>query len=104
MNPSGHPVACSKAGSLSLYQNDLSLWPSHHRFALILALITGMAIAAVKTRSFQYTKTSLKNTTQHLLAGLLMGLGAVIASGGNDTQLLLALHALSPAGVVVIIS
>ncbi|NRB39213.1 MAG: YeeE/YedE family protein, partial [Pseudomonadales bacterium] len=43
-------------------------------------------------------------TTQHLLAGLLMGLGAVIASGGNDTQLLLALPALSPAGVVVIIS
>ncbi|NRB39207.1 MAG: hypothetical protein HRU20_12180 [Pseudomonadales bacterium] len=86
MNRNAHPAACSKAGSLNLYQNDLSLWPSHHRFALILALITGMAIAALRTRSFQYTKTSFRNTSQHLLAGLLMGLRAVIPSGGNDSQ------------------
>ena len=33
-----------------------------------------------------------------------MGVGAAIASGGNDSQLLLSLPSLSPAGVATVLS
>lgn len=89
--------------SLSLYQQDAKLWPKPQRFALMLALIMGMVIAALKTHSFQFSPVSVKVLGKHLLSGLLMGLGAVIAGGGNDSQLLLALPALSPAGFIAVL-
>ena len=38
-----------------------------------------------------------------IVAGTFMGIGASLALGGNDTQLLLALPALSPAGMVTVL-
>lgn len=39
---------------------------------------------------------------KHLLAGILMGVGAVMAQGGNDTQLLVSMPALSPHGFTAV--
>jgi hypothetical protein len=38
----------------------------------------------------------------HLLAGTLMGIGASLAMGGNDSQLLLALPTFSLAGILAV--
>lgn len=67
-------------------------------------LLAGKVLAAVKTGSFTLTFSGGLKYIRHLLAAMLMGVGAVTAGGGNDSQLLLALPALSVAGVTTIIS
>ncbi len=90
--------------SLALWLNDAGRWPSIERFILIAALVAGMVAAALRTRSFELEFASWGVFQRHLFAGILMGIGAAIASGGNDSQLLLALPALSPAGAATILS
>jgi len=84
------------------YGNDRE-WPSLERFILMFSLVLGMLVAAVFTRSFMFKWMTIKQLLRHLFAGILMGMGAVLASGGNDTQLLLALPVFSPAGLVAVI-
>lgn len=74
--------------------------PSTSRYAIFASLITGMAIAAWRTNRFKLALPNVKQNTLHLVAGVFMGLGASLAMGGNDSQLLLALPAFSPAGFV----
>ena len=71
---------------------------------LIAALICGMVTAALYTRSFKLELSSWQVYSKHLFAGILMGIGAVIAGGGNDSQLLLALPSFSPAGITTIVA
>ena len=61
-----------------------------------------MVTAAVWTRSFEFRLLSIRQAVRHLLAGILMGLGAVMAGGGNDTQLLVAMPIFSPAGFATV--
>ena len=102
--PRWTPSGLLKGISLSFWQHDASLWPSFERFMLMLSLVGGMWVAAVLGKSFVFTFMSFKQFIRHLLAGILMGMGALLASGGNDTQLLLALPAFSPAGFVSVIN
>lgn len=92
------PSALLKDISYSMWFGEPSQWPSLDRFILIGSLIVGMVLAAVKTQSFKLVIEGWQSVFKHLIAGILMGVGAAIANGGNDSQLLLALPALSPAG------
>jgi len=90
--------------SLSVWHKDPLFWPSVERFSLAAALIGGMLIAALWSHSFKIEGANWPVVFRHLFAGILMGVGAAVASGGNDSQLLLALPALSPAGGVTVLS
>lgn len=102
--PKWTPSGLLNGVSKSLWNSDSAQWPSIERFILIVALISGMVVAALQTRSFKLVFSSWRVYSRHLFAGILMGIGAVIASGGNDTQLLLALPSFSPAGITTIMS
>ncbi|QUM75071.1 YeeE/YedE family protein [Moritella sp. 24] len=97
------PSGLLKDISLFVWYGNERTWPSVERFLLIFSLILGMLIAAIVTRSFVFKWFTIRLVARHLLAGVLMGIGAVLASGGNDTQLLLALPAFSPAGLVAVV-
>ncbi|WP_064791371.1 YeeE/YedE thiosulfate transporter family protein [Shewanella woodyi] len=98
------PSALLKDISQSVWSEGKGLWPTTERFILIAALVTGMLVAALKARTFQLLPVNSSQCMKHLSAGVLMGVGAAIASGGNDTQLLLALPSFSPAGVSTVFS
>jgi uncharacterized membrane protein YedE/YeeE len=72
------------------------------RYALVLALLVGMSLGASRLKKLQLRMAATGPLLLHLLAGTLMGLGAALAMGGNDSQLLLALPAFSPAGFLTI--
>ncbi|MEH6452540.1 MAG: YeeE/YedE thiosulfate transporter family protein, partial [Psychromonas sp.] len=78
-------------------------WPSIERYLLFLGLILGMFISAWRRGKFVLRKSNPKDWLLHLSAGTLMGIGASIALGGNDTQLLLALPTFSPAGLIAVL-
>ena len=46
----------------------------------------------------------MTDVLRHSSAGVLMGIGAALAGGGNDSQLLLALPSLSFAGLATVLS
>ncbi|MEY8216123.1 MAG: YeeE/YedE thiosulfate transporter family protein [Colwellia sp.] len=74
-------------------------WPTLEQYLFFIALLLGMFLAAWRTNKFSFVSFNFKRWVEHLCAGTLMGLGASIAIGGNDSQLLLALPAFSPAGL-----
>ncbi|MGF1707207.1 YeeE/YedE thiosulfate transporter family protein [Enterovibrio baiacu] len=90
--------------SHSIWEKDATQWPSMERTLFLLALIGGMVVAALKTRSFKWKVKHLPRYGYHLFAGVLMGSGASIAGGGNDAQLMLSLPAFSPYGFVTVFS
>lgn len=102
--PKWTPSGLLKDLSLAIWHSDQARWPSVERFMLMAALIGGMALAALSHRTFSFVFSSWRVFIRHLVAGILMGVGAAIASGGNDSQLLLALPALSPAGCATVLS
>lgn len=77
-------------------------WPSNDRYLVLLALLAGMLIAAWITRCFTLQRIYLQRMVLHLTAGVAMGAGAAMAMGGNDTQLLLALPAVSPGAMLAV--
>ena len=102
--PKWTPSGLLKDVSLSIWAGEESLWPSIERFTLAAALVAGMISAALRSHSFHLQLTSVQTFLRHLVAGIAMGLGAAIAGGGNDSQLLIALPSLSPAGLVAVLS
>ncbi|WP_306169007.1 YeeE/YedE thiosulfate transporter family protein [Halomonas sp. MMSF_3323] len=77
-------------------------WPSLGRVLISVAILAGMLVAArAHFRPGEY-QGSLGRWMKHLLAGILMGIGASLALGGNDLQLLIALPAGSPGAVVAL--
>jgi hypothetical protein len=95
--PHWTPSGLLKDLSHAVWFGDASLWPSSQRFALIAALVTGMAVSALRSNTFSVKALSLNLALKHVAAGIMMGLGAALASGGNDSQLLLGLPSFSPA-------
>lgn len=89
--------------SLAFWDEDMSRWPSVDRSLPMLLLLTGMAVAAAKNRSFFLILTSVKTYGRYLFAGTLMGIGASLAGGGNDSQLLLALPSFSVTGFIIVL-
>ena len=102
--PKWTPSGLLKDLGLALWTGDQSGWPSVERFMLMAALLGGMVIAALSTRAFNLSLAGWRVLSRHLTAGVLMGVGAAVASGGNDSQLLLGLPAFSPAGLATVLS
>lgn len=86
--------------SAALRNEEKSEWPELERYLIIVALLGGMIVTAVWTKRIQLERLSAKIFLVHLLAGTLMGIGAALARGGNDSQLLLTFPVFSPAGVL----
>jgi len=86
--------------SHAIANSDNSLWPPKESYFLFLALLIGMFSAAWYTKRFEIIKSSWKEWSLHMMAGTSMGIGASLAPGGNDTQLLLALP---PARIVAVL-
>jgi len=103
IEPKWTPSALLKDMSYSYWLNDYSLWPDMSRYILISFLILGMLIAALRAKTFKLIIDKWQVCVKHLLAGICMGIGAALASGGNDSQLLLALPGLSLAGFVSVL-
>jgi hypothetical protein len=82
-------------------END-SIWPNVERYVLFVVLLLGMMFSAWKAKRFKIILPNLKHWSTHLLSGILMGIGASLCMGGNDSQLLLALPTFSIAGIVSI--
>jgi uncharacterized membrane protein YedE/YeeE len=102
--PHWTPSGLLKSMGLSVWNGHEAQWPRAERFYLFLCLVLGMLVAAVMTKSFQFKLAPLFRLVRHFMAGMLMGVGAVMAGGGNDSQLLVALPALSLAGLVATVS
>ncbi|TRX56683.1 YeeE/YedE thiosulfate transporter family protein [Thalassomonas sp. M1454] len=88
----------------ALIKNEQTSFPSIERYILFLSLISGMFIAAWRTKRFQYESVDIKGIAIHLSAGTFMRLGAAIALGGNDTQLLVFLPTMSLASILTMVS
>ncbi|PSW20191.1 hypothetical protein C9I98_09045 [Photobacterium sanctipauli] len=101
--PEWSPSQLLKDISATILHQQQSQWPSLQRFLIIAGLVFGMAAGAshrVKISEFQIKPRQL---ITHLSAGIIMGIGASLALGGNDSQLLLALPAISPAGAISVL-
>jgi len=97
--PKWPPSGLMHTLSNAIFSNN-STWPEIESYLLFLGLLVGMFLAAWKTKKFEFVKFSFSQSCSHTFAGTFMGLGASLALGGNDSQLLLALPALSPAGLL----
>ncbi len=102
--PHWTPSGLLKSMGTSLWHGKAEDWPSSERFILMISLLVGMVSAALFTGSFSLRLSSIRRLGKHLVAGVLMGFGAVMAGGGNDTQLLVAMPVLSLAGVFSVLS
>ncbi|WP_068546517.1 YeeE/YedE thiosulfate transporter family protein [Thalassotalea crassostreae] len=79
------------------------VWPSFERYLTFIALIFGMIFAAWRTKKFKLININYKSFLVHTVAGTLMGIGAALALGGNDSQLLISLPIFSPAGATSVL-
>jgi len=82
---------------------DETLWPPMESYFLFLSLLVGMFSAAWHAKKFEIIKSNWQQWLLHIMAGTFMGVGASLALGGNDSQLLLALPTFSPGGVVAVL-
>jgi uncharacterized membrane protein YedE/YeeE len=75
--------------------------PKAWQALMLLALLAGMTASAIQRRSFTVRTPTAVQATRHAAAGWLMGVGAALIPGGNDTLLLASLPTLSAqAGAV----
>lgn len=101
-DPNWTPSGLLHKISHALTSADKTLWPPMESYFIFLSLIAGMLAAAWRSKRFEIIKSNWKQWVLHLMAGTCMGLGASLALGGNDSQLLLALPTLSPGGITAI--
>jgi len=73
--------------------------PSLLRIGIVIALLVGMWIAAAVHHNARFRRPRLSSTMRFFVAGTLMGIGAGMALGGNDTQLLFGIPATSPGAL-----
>ncbi|GAM62958.1 hypothetical protein JCM19232_4635 [Vibrio ishigakensis] len=99
------PSSILKDASLSTWTDNGDVtFPALHRFILIALLALGMVAAAVITKTFSFDSPNVIEIGKHYLAGILMGFGAAMAGGGNDSQLLVALPSFSLSGLVAVVA
>lgn len=102
--PEWAPSQLLKDITAALIHGESSRWPSIQRYLIIASLVLGMALGAKKRLALSEFQLRPVQLGKHLIAGLIMGIGASLALGGNDSQLLIALPSFSPAGAVTIFS
>jgi uncharacterized membrane protein YedE/YeeE len=101
--PNWPPSGLLNQLSGALINESTSSWPSIEQISLFMLLLIGMFIAAWHNNKINVQLPNIRQWIIHLLAGILMGVGASLAQGGNDAQLLLALPAFSPGGLGAVI-
>lgn len=89
--------------SRAIIDKDDAYWPDLTRYLLFISLLMGMCFYALKSKQFLWVFPRIKYWFVHFLAGNLMGIGASMAMGGNDSQLLLALPTFSLAGLITVV-
>ncbi len=96
--PAWSPSDFVRDAGLNLMGGD-SPAPSILRAMLLVAMLVGMGVGAWRFDRFHWRLPEVGDVSKYLGSGVLMGVGSALALGGNDYQLLLALPALSMAGV-----
>jgi hypothetical protein len=72
---------------------------------LVVAMLVGMASSAWQRRSLQLRYPSrLREWFRHVTGGILMGLGAAMVPGGNDTLLLGGLPTMTGSALLTYLS
>jgi hypothetical protein len=87
-----------------LKQEVQSLWhlneqPGTINLLFFLALLGGMILSAWQRGSLRLRWRRIQAWPRHLMGGILMGAGAVLIPGGNDTLILKSLPGLSPHAI-----
>lgn len=101
-DPKWSPSGFLQKISHALASGDIDLGPSTEDYFLFLSLLIGMLAAAWYTKKFEIIKSTWQEWLLHVVSGVLMGIGASLALGGNNAQLLLALPSLSPGGALAV--
>lgn len=70
------------------------------RLAVFGMLMLGMLVYTLHRQTFRYQRLEKSAVGRHLLAGVLMGIGASMMLGGNDSQILLVFPTMTWIGVV----
>jgi uncharacterized membrane protein YedE/YeeE len=86
-----------------------SLWqpieqPLTINLLLFLALFCGMLLSAWQRGSIKLRWKHTKTWPRHIIGGTLMGAGAVLIPGGNDTLMLKSLPGLSPHAIPAMVA
>jgi hypothetical protein len=74
------------------------------RVTVFAMLMLGMLCYTLHRRTFSYQRFAAMTAARHLLAGVLMGAGASMMLGGNDSQILLVFPTLTWVGAVPLVS
>lgn len=90
--------------AVALTSNLPQQWPSLNQYLLFAGLLMGMFVSVFRAKRFGLLLPSFKQIVVHLTAGTLMGIGASLAAGGNDAQLLLAMPTLSLSSFITVAS
>ncbi|HEX7156030.1 MAG TPA: YeeE/YedE thiosulfate transporter family protein [Burkholderiaceae bacterium] len=72
-----------------------SMAPGPLLAGLLAAMLGGMVVSSIQRRSFRPGWGGMKGASKHLLGGLLMGVGAALIPGGNDSIVLTGIPTLS---------
>jgi uncharacterized membrane protein YedE/YeeE len=86
-----------------------SLWHPSRQFVLInlllfLALFCGMLLSAWQRGNLKLRWKQAQAWPRHLIGGTLMGVGAVLIPGGNDTLMLKSLPGFSPHAIPALVA
>ncbi|MDQ9091122.1 YeeE/YedE thiosulfate transporter family protein [Pseudoalteromonas haloplanktis] len=96
ISPHWSPSHYLQAITYTLSNPELSSWPTMSEHLIIALLLIGMSFG----KKHSFIAITKKQFITHCSAGILMGIGASLALGGNDTQVLFALPALSLGGML----
>ncbi|MGL6241866.1 YeeE/YedE thiosulfate transporter family protein [Pseudomonas sp.] len=99
--------------SVFFYNLSQMFWASgddsltNQRVAVFFMLMVGMLSYTLHRRTFSYQRFEWRTAGKHLLAGVLMGIGASMMLGGNDSQILLVFPTMTwvgatPLGAIVL--
>lgn len=92
--------------SVFIYNVSQLFWDSGdssltgRRVAVFVVLLLGMLSYTLHRRTFCYQRFDVMTAGKHLLAGVLMGIGASMMLGGNDSQILLVFPTMTWVGAV----
>jgi len=98
LQPAWSPSDFIRDWGLSIVRKNPDMLPTFDRAAILITMLLGMTLGAWRHRRFHWVIPDYIAIGKHLASGTFMGVGAALALGGNDFQLLLALPAVSPAG------
>lgn len=74
-------------------------WPIPARWLVLVCVLLGMALSTWERGSFRLDWRPRLGWVRNLAGGILMGLGAALAHGGNDAFVLYGIPSLSPHAV-----